>query len=149
VIEYDDFFDETKKYFSVHHPCHKLGMPPHNQKPGSYDVNKKSNAFIGDDIMDMGIYYQGCLWGGKIPYVFDMIRQIDKWTQEDVSKNIQARFYEESYLNKWFLMYRDEVNTLPPEYAFPEVFEQYVNGLFPKKMIHLQKNNKSFKNNQW
>jgi hypothetical protein len=146
-IKYSDFFDDSKKYIGVHHPCHKIGFHPHNQLPGSYDVNPLSNACIDDSIMDMSVYYQGCLWGGKVPYIFDMIRKIDEWTKEDVSKNIQARFYEESYMNKWFLTHRDETHTLAPDYAFPEMFEQYCD--FSKKMVHLAKDNKALDNNQW
>lgn len=146
-IKYPEFFDDTKKYLGVHHPCHKIGFQPHNQLPGSYDANPLSNAYIDDSIMDMSVYYQGCLWGGKVPYIFDMIRQIDEWTKEDVTKNIQARFYEESYMNKWFLTHRDETHTLAPDYAFPAMFEQYCD--FSKKMVHLAKDNKALDNNQW
>ena len=52
-IEYSEFFDDTKKYLGVHHPCHKIGFQPHNQYPGSYDVNPLSNACIHDSIIDM------------------------------------------------------------------------------------------------
>ena len=147
MIQYMDFFDDSKKYFGVHHPCHKVGFRPHSQSPGAYDVNPLSNAYIDDSIMDMSIYYQGCLWGGKIPYVFDMIRQIDKWTKEDVEKDVQARFYEESYMNKWFLTHREETHTVPPDYAYPEMFKDYCQ--FPNKMMHLAKDNKELDNNQW
>jgi lipopolysaccharide biosynthesis glycosyltransferase len=146
-ITTEEFFDISKKYFGVHHPCHYLKMPPHDKKPGSYDINPLSNAFIDDSIMDMDIYYQGCLWGGKIPYVFDMMEKIDEWTKEDVSKNSVGRFYEESYLNKWFLTHREDVNTLASDYAYPEMFKQYCK--FTNKMMHLHKNNKSLGNNQW
>ena len=147
MIQYMDFFDDSKKYFGVHHPCHKVGFRPHSQPPGAYDVNPLSNAYIDDSIMDMSIYYQGCLWGGKIPYVFDMMRQIDKWTKEDVEKDVQARFYEESYMNKWFLTHREETHTVPPDYAYPEMFKDYCQ--FPNKMMHLAKDNKELDNNQW
>jgi hypothetical protein len=95
----------------------------------------------------MDIYWQGCLWGGKIPYVFDMMREIDNWTKDDVNNGVQARYYEESYMNKWFLMHREETKTLHPSFAFPELFENYCN--FPKKIVHLVKNNKSLGNNEW
>ena len=147
MIQYMDFFDDSKKYFGVHHPCHKVGFRPHSQSPGAYDVNPLSNAYIDDSIMDMSIYYQGCLWGGKIPYVFDMMRQLDKWTKEDVEKDVQARFYEESYMNKWFLTHREETHTVPPDYAYPEMFKDYCQ--FPNKMMHLAKDNKELDNNQW
>ncbi len=75
-ITTEEFFDDSKKYFGVHHPCHYLKMQPHDRKPGSYDTNPLSNACINDNIMDMSIYYQGCLWGGKVPSVFDMMEKI-------------------------------------------------------------------------
>ena len=43
-IDYNEFFDDSKKYFGVHHPCHYVGMMPHHQAPGSYDRNKRSNS---------------------------------------------------------------------------------------------------------
>tara|TARA_B100001996_G_C18663077_1_gene593833 strand:- start:386 stop:1117 length:732 start_codon:yes stop_codon:yes gene_type:complete len=146
-IEYDQFFDESKKYFGVHHPCHFVGFPPHNQKPGSYDTNPLSNAYINENIMDMKIYYQGCLWGGQIPQVFDMMERIDEWTKQDVPRNTVGKYYEESYLNKWFLTHRKDVHTLDPDYAYPEMFKEYCD--FPNKMMHLSKDNKSLDNNQW
>ena len=146
-IYLSDFFDEDKKYFGVHHPCHFVGFPPHNQKPAAYDTNPLSNACINDSIMDMKIYYQGCLWGGQIPQVFDMMEKIDEWTKEDIPKNAVGKYYEESYLNKWFLTHREDVNTLNPDYAYPEMFKEYCN--FPNKMMHLSKDNKSLDNNQW
>ena len=147
IIQYDDFFDERKKYIGVHHPCHSLEFPPHNKYPGSYDTNSLSNACIGDSIIDMSVYYQGCLWGGKVPHIFSMMRKIDEWTKDDLNKGIRARYYEESYLNKWFLTHKEETHTLSPSFAFPELFENYCN--FSKKIVHLAKDNKSLGNTNW
>lgn len=146
-VNYDDFFDESKKYFGVHHPCHFIGLNPHNKFPGSYDRNPKSNGCVGDDIIDMDIYFQGCLWGGKIPHIFNMMKELDKWTKEDVERDTVPIYFEESYMNKWFLLNRKEVNILPPDYAYPEDFESYCN--FSNKMMHLSKDNKKFGNNLW
>jgi hypothetical protein len=145
-IEYDEFFDNTKKYIGVHHPCDYLKFPPHNEYPGSFETNSQSIACI-DDTLDLSVYYQGCLWGGKIPEIFDMMKQIDLWIKDDLSRNIESKFYEESYLNKWFLTHKDDVHTLEPSFAFPELFEQYCD--FDRKIIHLYKENKYFGNNQW
>ena len=57
-ILYEDFFDDSKKYMGVHHPCHYVGFPPHNQHPGSYDTNPLSTACIDDSIIYMTVYYQ-------------------------------------------------------------------------------------------
>ena len=146
-IQYNDFFDQDKKYIGVHHPCHHVGFPPHNKYPGAYDISPLSNACIDDSIMDMTVYYQGCLWGGKIPEVYNMMCKIDEWTKDDVSKGIQARYYEESYMNKWFLTHREETHTLSPSYAYPQMFEKYCD--FPNKMMHLAKDNSQLNNNEW
>ena len=146
-IQYNDFFDQDKKYIGVHHPCHHVGFPPHNKYPGAYDISPLSNACIDDSIMDMTVYYQGCLWGGKIPEVYNMMRKIDEWTKDDVSKGIQARYYEESYMNKWFLTHREETHTLSPSYAYPQMFEKYC--YFPNNMMHLAKDNSQLNNNEW
>ena len=146
-IDYNEFFDDSKKYFGVHHPCHFIGMTPHNKSPGSFDRNPRSNAYVSDDIIDMNIYWQGCLWGGKMPYVFDMIRQIDQWTKEDIPRDSVGQYYEESYLNKYFLTHKDDVHTLRSDYAYPELFKEYCD--FPNKMMHLYKDNKSLNNFEW
>lgn len=146
-VEYGEFFDESKKYFGVQHPCQYLDFPPHNEYPGSFDVNPASNAFIDNSIMDMSVYYQGCLWGGKVPYIFDMMKQIDEWTKDDLSRNVSARYFEESYMNKWYATHKAETHTVSPSYAYPEMFASYCT--FENKMMHLAKDNKALDNNQW
>jgi hypothetical protein len=138
VISYNEFFDDTKNYFGVHHPCHYLGMSPHTKFPGSFDVNPKSKACVTED-MDLSVYYQGCLWGGKVPQIFDMLKELDRWTREDLSNNASPIWYEESYFNKFFILNKEKVHTLGPEYAYPEFFTEYCN--FEPKMVHLAKDN--------
>ena len=59
-----------------------------------------------------------------------MLRQIDDWTTEDVSRNTVGRFYEESYMNRWYLMNRDDLNTLQQDYAYPELFKEQCTSFF-------------------
>ena len=82
-----------------------------------------------------------------IKAIFDMMRQIDTWTKDDLKNNVSARFFEESYMNKWFLTHREETKTLEPDYSYPEMFAEHCN--FPNKMMHLAKDNKALDNNQW
>ena len=72
----EDLIDETKKYIGVHHPCHYLGMEPHNKAPGAFEVRPVSRAAVTEEEL-MDVYYQGCLWGGKLPYVLDMVKELD------------------------------------------------------------------------
>lgn len=147
-ISYDEFFDDTRKYFGVQHPCQFLNMPPHNEYPGSFDVNPQSSACVSD-IIDMRIYWQGCLWGGQIPYVFDLMRTCDDWIKKDLENDIQARFFEESYFNKWFLLHKEDTHTLSPSFAYPQMFDNLCKNHFKCKIMHMYKDNKTFGNNLW
>ena len=75
-----------------------------------------------------------------------MMRQIDQWTKEDIPRDSVGQYYEESYLNKFFLTHRNEVHTHMLN-MYPEMFKQHCN--FPNKMMHLAKDNKSLNNFQW
>ena len=146
TVTYEEFFDDSKSYIGVHHPCHFLGMSGHTEVPGSFDVNPDSNASV-KDIIDMSVYHQGCIWGGKVSSVFDMIKCLNDWTKDDLSRGVSARFYEESYLNKWFTLKKEETHTLSSSYAFPEMFSSLCT--FDAKIVHVHKNNSQFGNNSW
>mgnify|MGYP003343285143 FL=1 len=88
------------------------------------------------------IYYQGCLWGGKIPEVLEMIDELQDRTNKDLKNNLIAVWHDESHLNKYFYQNKDKVNTLGPEYAYPEIFSKYCN--FNPKIIHLAKDNSKY-----
>jgi hypothetical protein len=137
----EELFDETKKYIGVHHPCDYLEMPPHNQSPGAFEINQLSNAGIveGDDL---SIYYQGCVWGGKIPEIFDMITELDRRIDEDYDKKIIATWHDESHLNKFYAERSDEVNIISPSFAYPEVFSDHCT--FEPKIVHLAKDNSKY-----
>lgn len=146
-ILYAEFFDVNKKYFGVHHPCHFMQMTPHNQYPGSFENNPKSTAYIGEEMPP--VYYQACLWGGNCSYVFDMINEIDLRVKADLINGVQAKYFEESHLNKWFSIHSEDTKTLGSEYAFPELFEKQCDQLIEKKIIHTYKDNSAYGNNLW
>ena len=47
-------------------------------------------------------------------------------------------WHDESQINKFFIENEDEVNALPPDYAYPECFPHYT---YDRKIIHLAKDN--------
>lgn len=141
-IEYGEFFDEEKDYFGVHHPCHYLKWPPHDQQYGSFD-RTDSRARVGDDD-DLSVYWQGCLWGGKVPQILDIIKELDTRIQLDLEEDVIALWHDESHLNKIFIENKERVNTLSPDYAYPEVFNYRVSHHFDEKIIHLAKNNSKY-----
>ena len=139
VLEEDLFTD--KKYIGVHHPCHFLGMEPHTKYPGAFETNSKSCAAITPED-DTSVYWQGCLWGGKVPFVIEMIEELDSRTKNDESRNVIAIWHDESHLNKFYCEQKENVHTLGSEFAYPEVFSDYCK--FEPKIVHLAKNNSKY-----
>lgn len=139
VTEQDLFTD--KKYIGVHHPCHFMGMNPHNKLPGAFETNTNSLACITDSD-DTSIYFQGCLWGGKVPHVIDMMKELQRRTQDDLSRDVIAVWHDESQMNKFFAERREDVHILGPSFAYPEVFSQYCD--FEPKIVHLAKDNSQY-----
>ena len=140
-IKEEEFFDESKPFFGVHHPCHFLKMNPHTQFPGALETNPESNAYV-KEFKDFPVYFQGCLWGGKVPEVIDMVKELDRRTKEDLSKDIVAVWHDESHLNKFYIDNFESVNILGPEFAYPEVFSGYCE--FEPRIIHLAKDNSKY-----
>jgi hypothetical protein len=141
TITEEEFFDDTKPFFGVHHPCHFLQMQPHDQYPGAFETNPLSLSHISETD-DLSVYYQGCLWGGKIPDVLGMIEELDSRVNKDLENNVIAVWHDESHINKFFIEQKENVHVLGPEYAYPEVFSEHCK--FEPKIVHLAKNNSKY-----
>jgi hypothetical protein len=141
TITEDEFLDDTKSFFGVHHPCHYLNMPPHNKHPGAFEINPLSKSCILDSD-DTSVYYQGCLWGGRVPDVIEMINELSDRVNSDLESDVIAVWHDESHLNKYYCENTSRVNTLSPSYAYPEVFSEHCN--FEPKIVHLAKNNSKY-----
>lgn len=139
-IREEEIFTD-KKYIGVHHPCHFLQMPPHNSFPGAFETDKRSVAAITEND-DASIYFQGCLWGGKVPYVIEMIEELNRRTQVDLENDVIAQWHDESQMNKYFAERKEDIHILGPEYAYPEIFSSYCT--FEPKIVHLSKDNSSY-----
>ena len=140
TVTEEEFFSD-KPYFGVHHPCHALGMQPHDKYPGAFETNLNSRAGVTEED-DTSMYYQGCLWGGRVPEVLDMIDELDSRVEEDLSNDVIAVWHDESQLNMFYSEVKEDVHLLGPEYAYPEVFQDHCN--FEPKIVHLAKDNSSY-----
>ena len=139
-VKPEDIFTD-KLFMGVHHPCHFLGMNPHTQYPGAFETNPKSRAAITEDD-DISTYWQGCLWGGKVPEVIGMMAELDRRTKDDETRDTIAVWHDESQMNKFFSEHRSDVNVLHPAYAFPEDFTDYCK--FEPKIVHVSKDNSKY-----
>jgi hypothetical protein len=140
TVTVTDVFSD-KPYLGVHHPCHFLKFPPHNQPPGSFETNPLSTAKVPDDY-DFSVYWQGCLWGGKVPEVMSMMDELNARISLDEENNVIAQWHDESHLNAFYAQNKDLVHTLGPEFAFPEVFADACD--FQPKIVHLAKDNSKY-----
>jgi hypothetical protein len=130
-----------KKYIGVHHPCHYLKMPPHDRFPGSFETNSNSKAKVSEDY-NFNYYWQGCLWGGRVPHVLDMVEELNINTSDDEENNYVAKWHDESHLNAFYSKHYVDVHTLGPQFAYPEVFSNYCN--FDPIIVHLSKDNSKY-----
>ena len=137
----EEFFTD-KPLFGVHHPCHYLGMDPHTTSPGAYEQNPKSEAYVDVSKSLPPVYWQGCLWGGKVPEVCAMIDELEARVNRDLDNNIVALWHDESQINRYFLERIMDVHTLGPSYAYPECFADHCN--FDPKIVHLAKENSKY-----
>tara|TARA_R100000008_G_scaffold86830_2_gene81917 strand:- start:1271 stop:1987 length:717 start_codon:yes stop_codon:yes gene_type:complete len=130
-----------KPYIGVWHPCHFLQFPPHNNAPGSFETNPLSCAKVPEGY-DFSTYWQGCLWGGKVPEVLGMMKELHNRVEIDEKNKVIAKWHDESHINCFYVEHKDQVHTLGPEYAFPEVFADSCD--FQPKIVHLAKDNSKY-----
>jgi hypothetical protein len=143
TVEFEEIFTKDKPLTGVHHPCHALGMPPHNEFPGAFETNPASLCHIkaGEDI---SVYWQGCVWGGRMDYAKKLVQELDYRVKTDESNGIIAVWHDESQINRYFMDNRELVNTLQPNYAYPESFTAFMETYEPK-IVHLAKKNSEYK----
>ena len=93
-------------------------------------------------VYDLSVYFQGCVWGGRMPEVIDMIEELDRRTQDDLKRDVIAKWHDESQMNKFFSERRLDVKVLHPAFAFPEDFASQCQ--FEPKMVHVSKDNSKY-----
>ena len=138
-VRFDEVFND-KDFVGVHHPCHMVKAPPHDKAPGSFEPNRHSTAYL-ENAYDFGVYWQGCLWGGKTEPVIEMMETICARIDEDDENGITAIWHDETHLNKFFCENFDQVHTLNSNFAFPECYPDFP---FNQTIIHLAKDNSKY-----
>ncbi len=93
-----------------------------------FENNPNSSAYVKTDIFSN--YFQGCLSGGRTHDYLLMASELVKMIDSDLSKNIIGKWWDESYMNKYFQINPPQL--LPPSFAYPE------SGTFPFPKIIVQ-----------
>lgn len=125
----ENFLNLYTKYFGVHHPGQFM-----YGDVCEFESDPASTACVKEPLKKL--YRQGCFWGGKNPYILDMILSLKDNVQTDFDNKIIAAWHDESHLNKFFSDRPDEVVTLHSGYAYPQNWNMPVD----KVIIHLDKN---------
>lgn len=129
-ITEEEFFAHSKPLFGVQHPGNLMhGNAPFERRPDS-------RARVGDET-DRSMYWQGCLWGGRAEDVLDMSWTLARRIDDDLARDVIARWHDESHLNRYFAESRARVHTHHPGYAYPEKFAGELR--VDRKILHLAK----------
>ena len=100
------WFDPTKINVSIHkdwlfeNKNNALFLEPFMDNPNS-------TSYIGT--LDY-IYVQGAFFGGPAQMIYDMCKIINEMLTIDLQNNIIPRYHDETYLNKYCLLFKEQVN---------------------------------------
>ncbi|XP_009271538.2 PREDICTED: histo-blood group ABO system transferase 1 [Aptenodytes forsteri] len=83
----------------------------------SYETRTESQAAIPKGEGDF--YYTASFYGGSVAEVYKLTRACFKGVMEDRENDIEARWHDESHLNK-YLLYHKPTRLLSPEYYWDE-----------------------------
>ena len=120
-----------EKLFVTIHPGYQNSAIRHVP----YDRNKKCKAYIP---YNKGYAYViGAMNGGTSEAFLEMSHILNDAIEEDLKKNIIARWHDESHLNK-YIIDRDDIRLLPPDYCYPDG----MNVSYEKKIYAVSKKEK-------
>ncbi len=118
---------------ATHHP----GFCLPEQRRDDYDRNELSCAFVPQG--HGAHYFCGGFYGGTKDEFLKMARTCNERIEQDLARNIIAKWHDESHLNRYFIDNPPTV-ILSPSYCYPE----YWNLPFMPKVLALSKNHKEF-----
>jgi hypothetical protein len=133
----DIFGTRSKKFVAVHHPAQA-----ENHSWNSFVKTGLSTSKIDIDTTNM-LYRQGCLWGGEMEAVKEMLEECVKNIEIDKKNGVMADWHDESHMNYWFAKNDSQVYTLDATYAWPAAPRWTKTmaslGFSKPSMVHLDK----------
>jgi hypothetical protein len=108
------FFCHDEPLFAVRHYNCLRRVPA-----GAFERRPISRAAVaaGDDL---STYWQACFWGGRAEPFLALSRELEARTADDLRHGVTAKWWDESFLNKYLVGHKDSVYTYPSTYAWPE-----------------------------
>ncbi len=131
-VSEEEFFAHPQPLFALEH------YKSSSSKPADlFETNRASLAAVehGDDV---SIYWQSCFWGGTAASFLEATRVLEGRTQVDIDNGVIARWWDESFLNKYLVENKHLVHTFPPYYCWPGALP--VAPPVGVKLVHTDKN---------
>jgi len=100
----------------------------------NFEQNPVSKAYIPYE--NRKTYYASGFCGGRTKEFLEMFYKLRDWTEQDLSKNIMAKWEDQAYLNRYFSEFVPK--QLTPAFCYPEEYEVP----FQKKVLILYKQDK-------
>ncbi len=123
--------DESDGLVGVLHPRNLIF------KDSSFDTNEQSTAYVKSG--DTNKYVQGSFFGGRIKQFVKMCVTLQNNINIDLNKNIIAKWYDESHINKYFV--DNPPKYLDCGYAKPDFWN--MGDSIKRKIIHISKDHSS------
>jgi len=107
------FFCHDKPLFAV---CHYNAV---RRAPADAFERRATSRAAVTDRDDLSTYWQACFWGGRAGPVLALSRELEARTDDDIARGVTAKWWDESFLNKYLVEHKDAVHTYPAAYAWP------------------------------
>lgn len=112
-VEAPEFFCHDRPLFAVCHYNAVRRAPVH-----AFEHRAVSRAAVGPGD-DLSTYWQACFWGGRADAFLALSRELEARTDDDLGRGVTAKWWDESFLNKYLVDRKHAVHTYPPTYAWP------------------------------
>ncbi|CAN2169019.1 Glycosyl transferase, family 6 [Candidatus Nanopelagicaceae bacterium] len=89
---------------------------------GAWESNNRSTSFIPRS--ERKLYFCGGFWLGKKTDIESLSNELMKQTDRDFQNGVEAKWLDESHLNRWAVSHKGEFKVLSPEYCFDGSYSQ-------------------------
>ena len=89
---------------------------------GAWETSPASQAFVPRDLRRS--YFCGGFWLGESKAILELCKSLMNQTRLDLEAGVEAKWLDESHLNKWAVMNPNSFSRLLPEYCFDETYPQ-------------------------
>lgn len=89
---------------------------------GAWESNNRSTSYIPRS--ERELYFCGGFWLGKKTDIESLSNELMNQTNKDSQNGVEAKWLDESHLNRWAVSHKGEFKVLSPEYCFDGSYPQ-------------------------